>query len=180
MKRWFTLLTLVLAPGVLSCGDDSPVAPATSPQFNLEADKLGQLARYESGSMQIRIGIALKTIGPEGGRIAVGGFEAIVPPGAVAQPTRFSIRLPVDPYGSEYVRAEFGPHQEFAAPITIRLPLQGTTAEHTAAHVLWWSGTSWVQFPTTTTSDGRIETQTWHFSEFGTEGPSKGIILIGG
>ena len=103
-----------------------------------------------------------------------------MPPGAVSKATLFSIRLPVDPYASEFVRAQFGPHQQFAAPITIRLPLKGTTAESTPAHVLWWDGTTWVQFPTASTPDGRIETQTWHFSEFGTEGPSKGVILVGG
>jgi hypothetical protein len=65
-------------------------------------------------------------------------------------------------------------------PVTVRLPLKGTTAEGSSARVLWWSGTEWVAYPTVTTADGRIETQTSHFSEYGTEEPSKGIILVGG
>ncbi len=130
--------------------------------------------------MQLTLGLALKTIGPQGGRIALRDFEVIVPPGAVKYYTLFWIRLPIDFHGSEFVRAQFGPHQSFAAPLTIRLPLRGTTAENSQARVLWWNGTEWVAYPTTSTDDGRIETTTTHFSEFGTEDPSKGIILVGG
>jgi hypothetical protein len=180
MKPLTKLLVLLLGVALLSCGDQTPVGPPGPPQFSVESSKLDQLARYRSGPLQITIGLALKTIGPQGGRIALGGFEVIVPPGAVSKFTRFSIRLPVDPHASEFVRAQFGPHQSFAMPLTIRLPLRGTTAENTEAHVLWWNGTDWEAFPTTPTADGRIETQTSHFSEFGTEDPSKGIILIGG
>jgi hypothetical protein len=156
------------------------VAPVTAPQFSAGSSKLDQLARYHSGPMQVAIGLARKMIGPEGGHLALGDFEIIVPPGAVDKATIFSIRLPVDPHASEFVRAIFGPHQTFDAPVTIRLPLRGTTAENTAARVLWWSGAEWEPYPTNPTADGRIETETWHFSEFGTEDPSKGIILIGG
>jgi hypothetical protein len=180
MRRLSRLLVLLLALGVLSCGDTTPVEPTAGPQFSLESGKLDQLARYRSGALQINIGLALKTIGPQGGRIALGGFEVMVPPGAVAKNTLFSIRLPIDPHASEFVRAQFGPHQDFAVPVIIRLPLRGTTAENTDARVLWWNGTDWEPYPTTPTSDGRIETVTSHFSEFGTEDPSKGIILIGG
>ncbi len=180
MKGLSKLLALLLGLAVLGCGDHSPAEPAAARQFAFEADKLSELARYRSGPLQITIGLALKSIGPQGGSIALGGFEAIVPPGAVDKMTVFSIRLPVDPRDSEFVRAQFGPHQEFAVPVTIRLPLRGTTAENTAAHVLWWDGLNWIPYPTTTTADGRIETQTEHFSEFGTEDPSKGIILVGG
>ena len=180
MKPFSKLLALVLGLAVLSCGEHTPVEPAFSPQFSLEASKLDQLARYRSGPLQVTIGLALKTIGPQGGRIALGGFEVIVPPGAVEKATRFTIRLPVDPHASEFVRAQFGPHQSFAVPVTLRLPWRGTTAENTEARVLWWNGTAWEAYPTTATADGRIETQTSHFSEFGTEDPSKGIILIGG
>lgn len=180
MKQLSRLLVLLLGLTLLSCGDDSPTEPAAAPQFSLESDKLSQLARYRTGALQINIGLALKTIGPLGGRLALGGFEVIVPPGAVDKGTLFSIRLPIDPHASEFVRAQFGPHQNFKAPVTIRLPLRGTTAEDTNAHVLWWNGTDWIPYPTTVTADGRIETRTWHFSEFGTEDPSRGIILIGG
>jgi hypothetical protein len=183
MKLSFRILFLPLVLAASSCAQDAPVEPSAPPQFSLEAGKLEQLARYQTGPLQITIGLALKTIGPEGGSISLGGFEVIVPPGAVDKATRFSIRLPVDPQASEFVRAQFGPHQEFAVPLTIRLPLRGTTSEeYTGARVLWWNGVEWVPFETTLTADGRIEAKTSHFSEYGTEGPemSKGLILVGG
>lgn len=182
MRRLFYLLFLPLLLAVTSCADDAPVEPLARPQFSLESAKLDKLARYQNGPLQITIGLALKTIGPEGGSISLAGFEVIVPPGAVSKATRFSIRLPIDPHASEFVRAEFGPHQEFAVPVTIRLPLKGTTSEdYTGARVLWWDGLDWIPFETTPTADGRIEAQTSHFSEYGTEDAGyKGLILVGG
>lgn len=182
MKLSYGILFLPLVLAASSCAQDAPVEPSARPQFSLEAAKLDRLARYQTGPLQITIGLALKTIGPEGGTISLAGFEVIVPPGAVSKATRFSIRLPVDPNDSEFVRAQFGPHQEFAVPVTIRLPLKGTTSEdYTGARVLWWSGTDWIPFETTPTADGRIEAKTWHFSEYGTEDAGyKGLILVGG
>jgi hypothetical protein len=176
-----TMLFLPLLLAVASCVDDAPVEPQARPQFSFESNKLDRLAQYQAGPLQITIGLALKTIGPEGGSISLAGFEVIVPPGAVTKPTRFSIRLPIDPQNSQFVRAQFGPHQDFAVPVTIRLPLKGTTSEDSGARVLWWNGTDWEPFETTVTADGRIETKTSHFSEYGTEDTGyKGIILIGG
>jgi hypothetical protein len=182
MRRLFYLLFLPLLAAVTSCADDAPVEPLARPQFNLESSKLEKLARYQAGPLRITIGLALKTIGPEGGSISLGGFEVIVPAGAVTRPTRFSIRLPIDPHNSEFVRAEFGPHQNFAVPVTVRLPLKGTTSEdYTGARVLWWDGSDWIPFETVLTADGRIETKTSHFSEYGTEDAGyKGLILVGG
>ena len=178
----FTLLVLTLLLG--SCGDQAPTEPTPQRHFSVNADKFDQLARYQTGTRTLTIAFAKKFIGPEGGQLSLGDFEVIVPPGAVDKWTLFTIRLPVDLTTSEYVRAEFLPHQEFAVPVTIRLPLQGTTAEDdTNTHILWWNGYGWEPFATKVTDDGRIETQTSHFSEYGTEDPtdpSKGIILVGG
>lgn len=177
----FTILALALVAS--SCGDQTAVEPGLRREFSATADKFDKLARYQSGPQTLTIGFAMKFIGPQGGSLSLAGFEMVVPPGAVSKVTLFSIRLPVDLSSSQFVRAEFGPHQEFAAPITIRLPLKGTTAEDSPAHILWWNGYDWEPFATTFTTDGRIETQTWHFSEYGTEeptDPSKGIILVGG
>ena len=178
----FTLLALTLV--ALSCGERSALEPALRREYSATADKFDKLARYQDGPMTLTIAFAMKFIGPQGGTLSLLGFEVIVPPGAVTKSTLFSIRLPVDLTTSQFVRAEFAPHQQFAAPVTIRLPLKGTTAENSSAsHILWWNGYDWEPFATTLTADGRIETQTWHFSEFGTEeptDPSKGIILVGG
>jgi hypothetical protein len=175
----FTLLTLALV--AVSCGDQAPpTEPMQQRRFSALANSFDQLARYQTTAPQITIGFAMRFIGPEGGRLSLGQFEVIVPAGAVSKFTLFSIRIPVELSTSEFVRAEFGPHQQFAVPVTIRLPLRGTTAENSPAHILWWNGYEWEPFATTLTDDGRIETQTPHFSEFGTEDPSKGIILVGG
>ena len=87
--------------------------------------------------------------------------------------------MPVEPQSPEYVRAHFGPSREFLVPVTIRLPFKGTTAEADGApRILWWNETEWVPFETRLTEDGRVETQTSHFSEYGLEQlVSKGIIL---
>jgi hypothetical protein len=61
--------------------------------------------------------------------------------------------------------------------------LKGTTAEgDNTVHVLWFDGQQWIEQKTTPTLDGRIQTQTNHFSDYGTEQiqPSKGIIVTGG
>ena len=179
MKLLLRLIAVPLLFVSASCGDNAPVELAAAPQHSVTPAKLDQLARYQDGPLQITIGLALKTIGEQGGTISLAGFEVVVPPGAVTKPTRFSIRLPIDPQNSEFVRAQFGPHMTFAVPVTLRLPLNGTTAEgDTSARVLWWNGLDWVPFPTQPTADGRIETKTSHFSEYGTEGPvARGIIL---
>jgi hypothetical protein len=180
MRFFYRVTLLGLALLGASCSDQTPSEPGLTPQYIETGSNLDQLARYQGGQVQITFGFALKAIGPQGGRIALAGFEVIVPPGAVSKTTFFTIRLPFDLSSSEFVRAQFGPHQNFAVPVTIRLPLRGTTAENTAAHILWWNGTDWEPYPTQQTDDGRIETTTMHFSEFGTEDPSKGIILVGG
>ena len=178
----FTLPALLFV--VMSCGDRSALEPKLRREFSATADNFERLARYQSGPLTLTIASATKLIGPHGGSLSLLGFEVVVPPGAVTKTTLFTIRLPVDLATSQFVRAEFAPHQEFAAPVTIRLPLKGTTAEgNGATRILWWNGYDWEPFPTTLTSDGRIETQTWHFSEYGTEeqsDPNKGVILVGG
>jgi hypothetical protein len=179
MKLLLRLGALSLLLSSASCDTDAPVDPSAAAQFNFVSAKLEQLARYQGSPPPLTIGVVVKVIGAEGGSISVGGFEVIVPPGAVESATPFSIRLPIEPQSSEFVRAHFGPHREFLVPVTIRLPLKGTTADiDSTARILWWNGTGWVPFETRLTQDGRVETQTSHFSEYGLEQPvSKGIIL---
>lgn len=177
------LILSLLLVAVSGCTDQEPVEPVllTTPQFSVDPNVLAPLAEYENGAPRLFWGFAMKTIGPAGGRISLAGFEVIVPPGAVRKNTLFTIHLPAPSQEAQYVRAQFGPHMTFDRPVTLRLPLSGTTAEDDSnPHVLWWDGTQWIAYPTVRTSDGRIETTTTHFSEYGTEDPSKGIILVGG
>ncbi|HEX6558045.1 MAG TPA: hypothetical protein VF021_01240 [Longimicrobiales bacterium] len=118
-------------------------------------------------------------IGPEGGSLRVADFEIVVPAGAVARPTLFRIRVPVDPRAAQHAYAEFLPHARFNLPVTIRLP-RATTDAPQLSPVLWWNGDEWVALPTTQTLDGRIEAQTSHFSIFGTAATQKGITILGG
>jgi hypothetical protein len=108
------------------------------------------------------------------------GFTLIVPAGAVEKVTMFTIRLPVDPNGSERVVAEFGPHRTFLRPITIGLPYRNTTVEGIGAQVLWWDG-AWVPMGGALSADGsQIFTETTHFSEFGVAPRGGGLLTSGG
>jgi hypothetical protein len=169
----------------VACSDEpvTPSSAAVRPQLaTTQGGDLTKLARWSDGGPHILFGFAMKSIGPAGGTIKIAGFEVIVPPGAVAKPTNFTIKLPADPSGSRYVWAEFGPHnQTFAFPVTLILPYRGTTSEgsESPVHVLWNNGGNWVPFETTVTADGRIQTKTNHFSEYGTEETARGITLAG-
>lgn len=165
-----------------SCADTS--APtAVEPQFGVTSSSpdVSAIARYQDGAPAVQFAWTKTWIGPAGGSARLLDFEIIVPPGAVSKVTLFEIRLPMDRSGAERAMAEFRPHNvTFAQPITIRLPYRGTTAEGSTTKVLWWDGVQWVPFTTTQTLDGRIETQTLHFSTYGTEEPQRGITPVGG
>lgn len=135
---------------------------------------------------QITIAWAKAWIGPAGGRIDFQGFTVVVPAGAVDKVTMFSIRLPVDPNGSERVVAEFGPHNvTFKQPVTIGLPFRGTSIEADPANasVVWWNNGVWVDVGGGVSADGtQVLTRTTHFSEYGTTNAIKGggMSLSGG
>lgn len=181
----FTLVAAAVAAGLVLAGcSDGPVTPGsngTRPQLSTtQGGDLSVIARYTTGP--IYYGFAFKTIGTAGGTIKIAGFEVNVPAGAVSKNTTFSIVLPYDSQRREHVWAEFGPHNvQFAVPVTIKLPFKGTTAESTnPTHVLWNNGGTWVAYTTSLTADGRLQTQTNHFSEYGTEETNRGITLSGG
>jgi hypothetical protein len=145
------------------------------------SDAIAQLALFKV-KPQITIAWAKAWIGPEGGRVDFVGFTIIVPAGAVDKVTMFTIKLPVDPQGSEHVVAEFGPHNtQFARPLTIGFPYRGTTVEGDAsATVVWWND-GWVPMGGTVSADGsQIFTTTTHFSEFGTASRGGGMSTSGG
>ena len=183
MNRFTHVAVLALALLGAACSDGPQVSSPTqtTPQLSTSGGgDLTKLAKYTDGRPKILFGLAAATLGPAGGRIKLLDFEVIVPKGAVSKPTRFTIRMPADPTGSEYVYAEFSPHQTFAVPLTLILPYKGTTSEGSEVHVMWNNAGVWVPFETSLTTDGRILTKTNHFSEYGTEdGFAKGITLNG-
>jgi hypothetical protein len=184
-----SLLAVLVAPG---CADrDVPTALAPSaadaPALSETAvtPDLLPIARYRQRPA-VTIAWAKKWIGPEGGRLDFQGFAIDVPPGAVNQVTMFSIRLPVSPQSEEHVVAEFGPHnRSFAVPVTIELPLRGTSIESSPMkRIVWWNN-GWVNMGGAPTADGaRLQTQTDHFSTYATtdaaESRNNGSILASG
>lgn len=183
-------LALVLAGPMLllaGCGEAAgpttpsgrPGAPAASRAGGgPELEWLAAFRQEPAGG----VAWAKRWIGPEGGRLDLGGFAVEVPAGAVDRPTQFSIRLPVDPQGAERVVAEFGPHnQVFARPVEIELPYAGTSVEGADATIVWWDpdARAWVDVGAALTADGtRLRTPTPHFSTFGVS--SGGTILMSG
>jgi len=195
------VLLVVAATAVsltLGCGEaGTPVSPrasvpaavagkatttsTTSTTSTAPSGSIDQLARFRQ-KPQITIAWAKAWIGPEGGRVDFVGFTVIVPPGAVDKVTMFTIKLPVDPDGSEHVVAEFGPHNTtFAQPLTIGFPYRGTTVEgDPGATVVWWND-GWVPMGGTVSADGaQLFTTTTHFSEYGTASYRGGTLTTAG
>lgn len=186
------LLSLVV-PVLLSAGCAAPDSSLTEPELapgamvrttaSSEPD-LSIIARF-SQPRSITIAWAKKWIGPEGGRLDFEGFSVVVPAGAVDKVTQFSIRLPVDPSGTDRVVAEFGPHgAQFATPLTIIFPYAGTSIYgSTSPTVVWWNPdlSVWEDMGATVTADGkRLQTTTPHFSEYGTTDRSGTVTMSGG
>lgn len=192
MRVKFRNVLLAVAATVASltagCTDaGTPVSPdarvaARSPgEFRASSQAIDQLARFRQ-KPQVVVGWAKAWIGPAGGRVDFVGFTLIVPAGAVSKVTMFTIKLPLDPNGSEHVVAEFGPHNTtFAKPLTIGFPYTGTSIEgDPAARVVWWND-GWVNMGGTVSADGKqIFTTTTHFSEFGTAAYRGGGMLVSG
>lgn len=191
MTRPGRLLLLALAALFHSgCGGrDAPVAPALSAEgaFLVAPARGGpdleDLATFDSPpSSTVRW--AREWIGPEGGRLELGGFAIDVPAGAVSRVTPFSIRLPTDRFAAGRVVAEFGPHAaRFAVPVAIELPYSGTSSETIGGSVLWWNPGSrdWVDMGSSLTADGlRLRAETDHFSLFGAGLPRSGGVTVSG
>ena len=175
-------LALFLAAVGTGCSDAARSPLAAEPAGpSLSSSDMGELARFRS-KPQVTVAWAKKWIGPEGGRLDFMGFAIEVPRGAVNKTTMFSIRLPVDPSGSEHVLAEFGPHAvNFSTPVFIELPYRGTTLESGAAPTVVWWNTGWVDVGGAVTADGlRLRTGTDHFSTYGTMERGAGAIATSG
>jgi hypothetical protein len=173
-RSLFSALFLVAITAVSGCADrEVPTGARTDAAavstFNQtgSAPDLAMVASFKN-RRSLTIAWAKKWIGPEGGRLDFAGFAIDVPAGAVDRVTMFTINLPVDPKGAERVVAEFGPHnQQFAVPVTIELPYQGTTAEGMVNPTIGWWNDGWVNMGGSLTSDGqRLKTKTSHFSTY--------------
>ena len=177
-----------LTAGCSEAGSPVEAAPADGPAFEqttvttemASAGEVDILARFKV-KPQVTIAWAKKWIGPAGGRLEFQGFAIDVPAGAVDKVTQFSIRLPVDPQGSEHVVAEFGPHNSrFLKPVIVSFPFRGTSIEGSASPTVVWWNNGWVDMGGWVSADGsKLSTYTDHFSEYGTT-DRKGIVTSGG
>lgn len=169
--------------GLPTAAERAP-AIAERPLLNLAGGmEISGLARFDH-KPTVTIAWAKQWIGPQGGRLEFLGFAIDVPAGAVDRVTQFSIRLPVDPQGSERVVAEFGPHgTTFARPVTIELPYAGTSRYGDTPLIGWWNkrAGAWEPFDTGLTADGlRMRTETTHFSTYGSMATFGTTILVSG
>ena len=169
----------VLSAGCTEAGQAPFAAQPAGPSLSTQA--MQPLARFRQ-KPQLTIAWAKKWIGPEGGRLDFMGFAIEVPAGAVDKVTMFSVRLPVDPGGSEFVVAELGPHNvPFKRPVSIEFPYRGTTIEGAASPTVVWWNAGWVDVGGTVTADGqRLRTSTDHFSTYGTTDERGGTMVTSG
>lgn len=176
-----TMVTVIAGCSDAGTPTESALRAAPAGAHLAAAADLDPIARFKV-KPQITIAWAKQWIGPEGGTLSFQGFTIQVPAGAVNRVTMFSIRLPVDPNGSDRVVAEFGPHgAQFNVPLTISFPYRGTTIEGVSgSHVVWWNN-GWVDMGGTVSADGsQIVTTTTHFSEYATTSAARGGMALSG
>lgn len=163
-------------------GGASSQSTATSAGFEDDdvIPDLDSVARYTSPRSSNGVERATVWIGPEGGSIRLHDFEVVVPAGAVDTEMRFEIKILPQPAHRAHAWASFSPHNHsFNVPVTLRVPYQATeSAGAPDTHVMWWNAGTWTELPTTLTPDGRLETQTDHFSKYATQ--RRGITMVGG
>lgn len=127
-----SLSALLAALGVVGCAGD-PAAPASArlgqgASSGLVVDLLDGVVQKNALTRKVALPkdvTASARIGREGGRIAIpgAGFELIVPPGAVAAKTAFSVTA----IKGTLVAYEFSPHGiTFNVPLVARQDLGGT------------------------------------------------------
>jgi hypothetical protein len=187
-----TAAALSLTVGCAEAGSPTQAKPAATPEGlrdaplfsqGLAGPDLTRIARFTSKPQTV-FGWAKAWIGPQGGRVDFLGFAIQVPAGAVSRVTMFSIRVPLDPYGSDHAVAEFGPHNvAFNKPVQIETPYRNTSADGALTDILWWdeSVSQWKSMGGGLTADGlRIKTLVPHFSTYGTSGYEEGTGLMAG
>jgi hypothetical protein len=112
------LLCAVIVIALSNCSADSPTSASSARTFSLA--RVGQrqeLLACPGGDNDV----ARATIGPEGGRLAIGGFVMDVPQGALLDTTTFVMKVPVAEVLEVRIRARGEKHFTFEKAVTITL-----------------------------------------------------------
>lgn len=157
-----------LALTLAHCSADAPTTPAVAPAFSLS----GVVAQHDllacpGGSDD---DVVTKVIGPNGGKIKLGGFVMRVPAGAVPETTTFVMRVPQANVLKVKIRARDEQHYTFLAPVQITLDYSRCSAappELTAWYVDENSDAELEQMPGVNDSHAQTFTlQTGHLSGY--------------
>ena len=110
-----TALALTLA----HCSESGPTTPAAAPTPSMSrVDARHDLLACPGGNDD---DVAKKVIGPNGGKLRLGKFVMVVPPGAVPETTTFVMRVPEAQVLKVRIRARDTMHYTFLAPVQITL-----------------------------------------------------------
>jgi hypothetical protein len=112
-------LCTVLALTLVHCSENGPTTPAAAPAPSLS--RVGARHNLLACPGGDDDDVATKVIGPNGGKLKLGKFVMIVPPGAVPETTTFVMRVPEAKVLKVKIRARDLPHYVFLAPVQITL-----------------------------------------------------------
>lgn len=114
-----SLLCGALAVSLANCSADVPTSAAAPASYTLSRVGASQdLLSCPGGDNGT---VSRATIGPDGGRLSLGGFVMDVPRGAVPETTTFVMRVPEAKVLTVKIRARAERHYVFAKPVTITL-----------------------------------------------------------
>jgi hypothetical protein len=108
-----------LAITLANCSADALTSAGAAPKFSMS--RVGGRHDLLSCPGGNDGAVARATIGPEGGRLSLGGFSMDVPQGAVLDTTTFVMRVPQAKVLKVMIRAREAQHYVFAKPVTITL-----------------------------------------------------------
>jgi hypothetical protein len=114
-----SLLCGAIALSLVNCSADAPTSGSSAPTYSLS--RVGARHDLLSCPGGDNSAIARATIGPDGGRLSLGGFVMNVPKGAVLDTTTFVMRVPKAKVLTVKIRAREEQHYVFAKPVTITL-----------------------------------------------------------
>jgi hypothetical protein len=117
----------IFAPFLLAaCGESGPTAPAPVALFDRSPTSGAPLALCPTDQTSS----ATALIGPDGGSVAVAGHRIDIPAGAVARPTRITLRAPAGDVLRVEITAGAAPHYTFLAPARVTISYDRCPRQH--------------------------------------------------